>query len=178
MRKEVVRKVLHTILAISFAGSAPYLSKEFLLTGAFLLFGLFAGMRIARVYTHVHKISRVSFGELFLPLGIVGALLLSWPDIMLFQVAMLVLAIADPLAALIGMRFGKHPYKIYDEQRSFEGSATCAVALFCIFIVFGTPLYAVSILVVALTVVEAVSLRGSDNLFLPTATVLLFQLLM
>lgn len=176
MRKEIVRKAIHAVLALFFAVSAAYLSKELLLTGAFVFFGLFAVMRIARVYTHVHKISRVSFGELFFPLGIGGAILLSWPHVALFQVAMVVLAIADPLAALVGMRFGKHPYKIYDEQRSFEGSATCAVVLFCIFLVFGAPLYVTLILVVALTLVEAVSLRGSDNLFLPTATVLLYQL--
>jgi phytol kinase len=175
MKKEIARKVIHSSLALFFAGGATILSKELLLLGVFLLFSIFLAMRVKRIRTHLHTVSRVSYGELFLPLGIGGAILLAWPNTMLFQIAMLVLAFADPLAALVGMRFGRHTYQVYDEQRSVEGSVSCAIALFCIFLICGVPLHILGILLFTLTGIEAISLRGSDNFFLPIATVLLYQ---
>jgi len=86
---------------------------------------------------------------------------------------MVILALADTFASLMGMRFGNHSYNIYDEKRTMEGSGACLVASLCVLVFFDLPFLQALYIATALTIVEAVSLRGSDNLFLPLATVVL-----
>ena len=89
---------------------------------------------------------------------------------------MVVLAVSDPFAALIGIPFGKHTYKILDEKRSYEGSTACLLITFFILFVFGVPLVYALIASFVIAFIEAFSLRGSDNLTIPIAVVLLATL--
>jgi phytol kinase len=175
MKIELLRKAIHVTLALSFAYIALFVTKERILVLAGFLFAVFLCIRVLRVYTPFHKVPRVSFGELFFALGVSVSAVLSWPNVVTFQLGMVVLAIADPLAGLVGMRFGKHTYTVYDEKRSFEGSMTCWVVVFVIFLLFGATFFNALVSGLVLMVIEAVSLRGSDNLTLPVVAVLLFQ---
>lgn len=174
-KKELVRKGAHTGIAVVFILLAGYVSKEVLIGAGFVLFLLFALIRLSHFSTCMHSVPRVTFGELFFALGIVATAYLALPNVPLFQLSMLVLALADPLAALFGMKFGTHIYTVFDEKRSLEGSFVCFLVALVILISFETPVWVSLVVALLLALVEAFSLRGSDNLFLPTGTVLLLQ---
>lgn len=101
----------------------------------------------------------------------------------LYLVPVLVLALADAAGALVGVRWGQRRYMASPAHvRTVEGSAAFfATALACVAIPLAVagplPLVAVvaSAVIVALlaTMVEAVSTHGSDNLWVPLATMLL-----
>ena len=84
------------------------------------------------------------------------------------ETGMLCVAIGDAVAEPIGVRFGKHKYKVYSltgypTERSLEGSLS--VLLSCAAIIF----FAINNLILALllgmiiSLIEAISPRGSDN---------------
>ena len=90
---------------------------------------------------------------------------------------MIVLALADGFAALTGTYFGKHWYRFGSESKSLEGSVAFFVAiLFCLqflpkWLPFaGRPFssfFTVLIVSVFITLVEAISIKGRDNLWIP-----------
>jgi len=97
---------------------------------------------------------------------------------------MLPLAYGDGLGAVIGQKFGKHPYKITD-RKSLEGSAAvlvgAAVAAFAGFAFYGMPWpeaagKACAIGLVA-TAAEALAPHGLDNLAIPLCATATFLLL-
>jgi len=171
MRNELLRKSAHTSLALSFAFLAPLVTQNKLVLLALALFIFFLLVRFFKLFESYIAVSRISYGELFFPFGIVGALLLSWPNIVLFQIAMVILAFADPLASLFGQSFGKHTYYIFDEKRTFEGSMVCFFTTFIICISFTTSFFFSLFAAGALVSVETFSLRGSDNFFIPVGVV-------
>jgi len=97
----------------------------------------------------------------------------------------LVMTWGDGLAALVGQRFGKHPYKLWDMPKSWEGSLTMALISYlvsCLILlsVQGTvwQTWVVS-LVVALvaTSLESFSKFGIDNLTVPLGSAAIAYLL-
>lgn len=86
----------------------------------------------------------------------------------------------DAFAAILGRKFGRHPYFIGKHRRTFEGSAAMfafaftAITLTLAFFNTGLDWYEVigfSLLVSLLaTFLEAVSLSGLDNIFVPIGT--------
>jgi dolichol kinase len=114
----------------------------------------------------IHTVVRTSWGEVFFPLGIAVAALLYLPaNPQVYTLSTLVLAISDPLANLLGSRatggrllFGK----------SLQGSLAFLAASTAICLVFLPPLQAL-LVSLALTVTEAISPLGSDNLTIPAA---------
>jgi len=176
IQKEFIRKGLHAVLAMAFAVLATLVRAEGLILIALVLLGVFVFIRFMRLHTDVHKVERASYGELFFAVGVVVTAYVALPEnVLLFQTAMLILAFADTFAALAGIRFGTHSYHIYGEKRSLEGSLACFVASFCVLVFFDAQYIQALYMAVILTFIEVVSLRGSDNLSLPVATVILFH---
>jgi phytol kinase len=98
-------------------------------------------------------------------------------------VGILPLAYGDGLGAVIGRKFGRHPYKIID-KKSFEGSAAVflgtALALLAGMVFYGIPFYDAAwkavIIGIVVTVIEGVAPKGLDNLAIPISAVALFLL--
>ncbi len=81
----------------------------------------------------------------------------------------------DGLAALIGQRFGRHIYKLWDMQKSWEGSLTMLIVSYAVSWLIGvgtvgniwqTWLISLIVALVA-TGLEAFSKYGIDNLTVP-----------
>ncbi len=95
----------------------------------------------------------------------------------------LVMGYGDGLAAVIGQAMKSKKYKIAGNTKSVAGSAAMLIVTFIImasFFVYNVTDYAVikSILVAALmTIIEAISIKGTDNLTVPLATSLLALIL-
>ncbi|HLP91365.1 MAG TPA: SEC59/DGK1/VTE5 family protein [Nostocaceae cyanobacterium] len=125
----------------------------------------------------INSVGRQSLGTFFYSVSI--GILVAWfwylNQPQYAAIGILIMAWGDGLAALIGQRFGKHKYKIFSSQKSWEGSFTVTVVsyLICSLILLGTQgnnwqSWVTSLAVAILaTVLEAFSLLGIDNLTVP-----------
>ena len=131
----------------------------------------------------IHNVQRKSGGAFYYPLAVIAMWLLSDGDPVLFCAPLAIMAVADTGAAVVG-RHGEAKYKVFDGERTFEGSATFFGLAFLIVLVSlalaqkpGWPEMLLVTLVVAIltTAVEAVSVRGSDNVLIPYAAWLVLE---
>ncbi|MBE9228080.1 phosphatidate cytidylyltransferase [Phormidium sp. LEGE 05292] len=136
----------------------------------------------------INSVGRKSLGTFFYALSI--GILVAWfwqiQQPQYAAIGILVMTWGDGLAALIGQKYGKHPYKIGGIQKSWEGSLTMTVVSFVVtslilLAVQGNiwQIYVVSIAVALVaTALEAFSKLGVDNLTVPVGSAALSFLLM
>ncbi|PZU98556.1 MAG: phosphatidate cytidylyltransferase [Leptolyngbya sp.] len=125
----------------------------------------------------INGVGRHSLGTFFYAVSIGLLTAVFWP-LGLPQYAalgILVMTWGDGLAALVGQNFGRHPYKIFGNQKSWEGSLTMALASFVVVslvlgltagftgAVWGTAV----VVAIAATLLETLSFYGLDNLTVP-----------
>jgi phytol kinase len=136
----------------------------------------------------INSVGRKSLGTFFYAVSI-GVLVAWFWTINKPQYAalgILVMAWGDGLAALVGQKFGKHPYKIWENQKSWEGSGTMAVVSFIVSSLIFLSIqgnnwqtWLVSLIVAILaTTLEAFSVYGIDNLTVPLGSAALGFFLM
>lgn len=125
----------------------------------------------------VNSINRHSFGTFFYAVSI--AVLVAWFWPLQHQeyaaLGILVMTWGDGLAGAIGQKYGKHLYRVWGMQKSWEGSATMFVVSFAVsssilLSVQGSvwQTWAVSAVVAAIAAsLESVSKWGIDNLTVP-----------
>jgi phytol kinase len=119
-----------------------------------------------------------------------GGVELVWDDIVVTRTAALVVGLADGVAEPIGRRLGRHRYHVVSffrgkpAGRSVEGSAAVLVTCFLTLVgcfAFNSPVRLPEVLAgclavaAAVTLVEAVSPSGLDNLTIPVATAALLR---
>ncbi|MEP7218098.1 MAG: hypothetical protein ABI876_04235, partial [Bacteroidota bacterium] len=163
---------------------------------AVAFFGLLIITKRSGKLQSVQGVERGTVGEIIYPLAIWLTLFLSTifggPDI--YRIIVLILAVADALAGLVGKRYGRHRYLVAGGSKSVEGSATFFIVTAVI--IWGglrlllaelarnlegmvnnvvsreseLNLILTAILVaLLLTGVEAVSSKGIDNITVPLA---------
>lgn len=185
---ERVRKLFH-VTSGAVGLSLPFLFHAVwpvALLGGIVLLGLLAmrwsaGLRDG-IGSVIHGIERRSLGDLCFPVGVLVVFALAGNSGLRFAVPVLVLTLADPAAALVGLRYGRHRYRIIGDPKTLEGSAAFfTVAFGCAAIplvgVGGQlpSLAAIAAFALALTMVEALAPRGLDNALIPIAGVLAFN---
>ena len=124
----------------------------------------------------LHSIQRTSYGEIYFPISVAILFELAHQTPVFYIVPLLVLTLADAFAAIVGVRYGKSHYDAAEGIKSIEGSLFFFITAFlCVQI----PLLLLSdyangqIILVALfialliTLCEAASWQGLDNLFIP-----------
>nr|WP_235927091.1 diacylglycerol/polyprenol kinase family protein [Gloeocapsopsis dulcis] len=125
----------------------------------------------------INSVGRQSLGTFFyaVSIGVLVAWFWSVEQPQYAALGILVMTWGDGLAALIGQRFGKHRYKIWGIQKSWEGSLTMAVVSYIVSSlillsvqgnIWQTWLISLVIALVA-TSLEAFSKFGIDNLTVP-----------
>ncbi|MBC7805649.1 MAG: hypothetical protein H7145_05805 [Akkermansiaceae bacterium] len=132
----------------------------------------------------LHGVSRDSLGEIYFPVGVAGLFFLADGDTVSYIIPVLLLALGDAVAALIGVRYGSLKYETGEGQKSLEGSLAF---LLVAFLSAHVPLLLATntgraeslliglILGLLLTLIEAVAWRGLDNLFIPLGAFLLLR---
>ena len=130
----------------------------------------------------INSVGRQSLGTLFYAVSIGVLAQAFWSNYPQYTaVGILVMAWGDGMAAIVGQRFGKYKYKVFDITKSWEGSGAMAIATFVVTITIlsfsqGNSeqvwLSAIIVATVA-TVLEAFSKLGIDNLTVPLASGLL-----
>lgn len=175
---EVIRKVVHigagNVILLAWWLKTP----AWLGIGASILFSIltFLSYRLP-ILPSINGIGRKSLGTFFyaVSIGLLMALfwLTGYPHFAVLGV--LIMTWGDGLAALIGQRFGKHPYQLWGMQKSWEGSFTMALVSFVVSSltlliaqgnIWQTWFVALVVALVA-TLLEAFSKYGIDNLTVP-----------
>ncbi|MEM1368796.1 MAG: diacylglycerol/polyprenol kinase family protein [Cyanobacteria bacterium P01_H01_bin.15] len=129
----------------------------------------------------INSVGRKSLGTFFyaVSMGILVGTFWSLHAPEFAAIGILVMAWGDGLAALVGQRFGRHQYHIFGAQKSWEGSATMALASFGVIalilsLTHGLTLgsFVISGLVAMMAAgLEAISVWGGiDNLSVPVGS--------
>lgn len=179
---EMSRKMLHVAMGAILC-PLPWLFDR---PGPVLvLCAAYVGLLVARRYlaaldNHVGPVidgvGRKSVGEFLFPITVATVFVVAAGDRVAYLAPVLILTFADAAAAVVGRRYGMCRYSTPGGCKSLEGSlAFAAVAFACThltLLLVGTSGRVESVLIaiivaLALTVVEAVTLGGWDNLLVP-----------
>jgi phytol kinase len=134
----------------------------------------------------LHDVARDSFGELWFALAIAFLLLMSDGGSYLYVVPLLILTLADGVAAIAGRLYPIAPLKGPARGKSLGGSAAfaaCAFAVTFTALQLMTPLQLAPAAIIAVSIAsltaitEAISRKGTDNISVPIVAWLLLQLL-
>ena len=128
----------------------------------------------------INSVGRKSLGTFFYALSIGLLIICFWPirQPQYAAIGILTMTWGDGMAALVGQRFGQHPYQIWGEQKSWEGSLAMLLASYavCASILWGvqgpmmeTWAIAAAAAIIA-TALESASKYGIDNLSVPIGT--------
>ena len=181
-RRKIPHLVMGTFLALAPWGLPSLFGVS--LVGVFILGAALAyrlgprvGLGIAEALPVVGRTE--SFGDLLFPVGLMLTYALTGGDVYLYTVPALVFAYADAAAALVGIRARRFCFRAMGDSKSLQGSlAFAGVALSVAFPamlavrpgVAPAATFALSAALASiLTVVEAFSGKGLDNLLIPAA---------
>jgi len=137
------------------------------------------------VFKAMELADKSNLGTVYFPISFALVIALCWVRPAVIAAGLMPMTWGDAFASIIGRRWGTHRYTIGGSTRSLEGSAAMFLfSLASVFLVlwgFGTPLvvagaYALVVAAVA-TLVEAVSIKGLDNITVPLASALVLWLL-
>ncbi len=179
----VTRRLAHAVGAGAAATFPLYLQLRdvLLLSAAFAAFLAYTWLRGSLL--SIHGVTRLSVGAPLFPLGLGLAALASWYHPGAFAFASLVLALADPAAAVVGQRLPRPGWRVAGGKKTAGGS----LALFSVSLTLGTIFAAASggprllatvVVSAVLTVIEGSLGYGLDNLLLPPAAAMLGQTLL
>ncbi len=190
---EASRRLVHMVTGLLVALCPLWFESPtwiYVLAGAFVLVNLWAVPR--RVFPGMHAIKRRSWGTVTFPLALLLALWTCWTldpaRVYILQTAFLVLAVADPLASLVGTRLAKPGrFMIGKNEKSVAGSLVFFIAAFAatagMLAVVGSHTASVVILPCAFVVAmlatgaELLATRGWDNFFIVVAVIVPLTLL-
>jgi dolichol kinase len=185
LKGEYRRKFLH-ITAGTFIAFWPWLIswRSIELIGLAMVAFTIANRYFAFLNYH-GRIGRASFGDIFMAVAVFLTAALTHNKIF-FAVALLEVALADGLAAVAGITYGKNwGYKVFMNKKTVIGSMVFWIATVCIFGVGLLPAhdsisfqnYYIILLLLppAFTLAENVSIFGLDNLVIPLLTILVLQ---
>ncbi|SRR5579883_72688 len=175
---EIVRKVVHigagNVILLAWWLAVP----AWLGVGASIVFSAIAFLSYhLPILPSINGIGRKSLGTFFyaVSIGVLVAWFWSIHQPYYAVLGVLVMTWGDGLAALVGQRFGRHPYKLWDMQKSWEGSLTMAIVSYIVSVlillsvqgnVWQSWVIALVVAIVA-TGLEAFSKFGIDNLTVP-----------
>ncbi len=181
---EVSRKLVHMGTGIVVAFS-PYLlewNEIQLLSVAFL--GVILVSSQFKIFRSIHSVKRFTKGEILYAVGI-GICAFIEPANWIFCAAILHLAIADALAAVVGIKWGKRTaYTLMSHGKSMLGSLVFFYVsmgiMFCAYIFVDPanlpdPYLLLVVTPAILTVLENISWYGSDNVTVPVMAIVLLS---
>jgi dolichol kinase len=192
LKGEMTRKFAHFTATLS-TTTFPYIftSHWYVLALASFFFVILFISRNGTQLKSIHDIERKSIGSYLLPLSIYITFLISHllGSNIMFVLPMLVLAICDPMAGILGLNIKRNNRNIqifgHKLHKTWLGSGSFLVSCFIICVItlyFNTMDFdlktfwlALGIAVVS-TLVELFSWRGTDNLLVPMSVLVMLLL--
>ncbi len=132
----------------------------------------------------LQAVPRHSMGEFWFLLGVTTAYAIAGNDVVVYSICILILAVADTAAALVGVFYGKHTFDVPGGTKTREGSgAFLLMAFLCVHVpvLLFTDVGRLESLLTAINLgllmmlAEADAARGSDNFVVPVLVVLLLK---
>jgi len=188
IEEENSRKIVHIGVGLMAALAPFYFSTVLPLLIFAVLFFAIDWLAIQKGYFKSIHGQRFSYGTVYFPMAYFILLIIFWPvNKSMISIGILFFAIPDALAALVGQNIKKpHRFRLIRDEKSIEGSIAHFVAGFFLLIFFfslsdikiatpGLSIFFISTLTISLlvTIVESLSSRGSDNLFVPLSSAII-----
>ena len=102
---EQSRRLSHMIGALFGIGIASYFSKSIFIIIAVLFLVIIIISRRKNYFSHIHRVTRKTFGEELLPIGLLAAYLISNTNPDIFVPAFLITGLADPINGYIVQKY-------------------------------------------------------------------------
>lgn len=172
LHSELSRKLIHVAVG-SFVAFWPFLiswQQIRLLSLAFLL--VVGVSKHFKLFRALHSVTRPTWGELYFALAVGLTTYLSH-DKWIYAVSLLQMSLADGLAAVVGVRYGKgNDYRLWGQRKSLAGSAAFLSVSYILLLGYGLFVQPLGWplclgIAAAATVLENFALRGLDNLAVP-----------
>ncbi len=186
--QELKRKALHISVGLTALSFPLFLSAPWMIITALglVVAWLVAVRHIPALRQHfgtvLHDIRRESLGEIYFAFSIAGLMLLTQHEPILFVIPILILALADAFAAIVGKIFPIGPLAGIARGKTAAGCTAFFLVAFIVsfwsLVAFADLQTAHALMVatgLALTtcVAEAISRRGIDNLVVPAMAYLI-----
>jgi phytol kinase len=159
--------------------------RSIIVLGILLLIGVFVSNRF-KWFRSIHSVQRETIGEYLFPVSMI-VMAIFFKNDTVFAAGMLMLGVADGLAAVVGTRYGKKSmFKVLGNKKSWHGTAAfyaCSVVIlawaisviqpglstinFVTLLVTGAIVLSLS---AVLTIAELTGQKGIDNLTVPLLT--------
>jgi len=159
------------------------------LCGSFLLI-LLASLKY-KLLPSINGIDRVSYGSILYPIVVYGCYLFfsAQKGLIVFYLPILILAICDPAAAIIGKNYPFGPYQIGKNKKTISGSLafflTCLLITIPSFFLIGITAFSpwkiigfALIISMAAMAAEAIGGKGIDNFTIPASVILTLHLIL
>lgn len=170
---ELTRKSIHALSSVAIACLTLFLSLDEIAFISVLFFVLLAFTHRYRVWKSIHAVKRNSYGEVMFAAGVISAALIA-QDERIFACAVLVMGLADTLAAILGQH-SKNPHILFG-PKTFEGTLGFLMATIFLLGAFGVPNIFIALAIsVIVSAAELVSKNGWDNISVPLLTTLLLN---
>ena len=179
---EVSRKTIHVAIGLYAMGLPLLFDTQWPVVALLLIaLALMAWLRLPQVRTTglgkaIHAVERRSWGDIWLALAIGFVFLQSGGEYILYALPLAIITLSDTAAALTGSAYGRRRFAVEDGVKSWEGviaffMVSVIVAMAMLLLLTDAPRVNVVVLAFAIAafgaIVEAVSWRGLDNLFVP-----------
>lgn len=178
---EIARKFVHISCGIFIAFLPFWMSYGWIMILALGFITVNLLNHKFHIFHAIRSVRRVSWGDVLFGAGV---FLVAWfqPDPWLFAMSLLMVSLADGLAAVVGVTYGeKHgKYYLFTQPKTIAGSSAFVIAAAIVIIVgmfansyFADPLQLwplVVMLPILLVCVENLAVFGLDNLALPLVT--------
>lgn len=184
---EISRKTIHITVGTFIATWAFYMSFETIRMLSLALLLVVGASKLLHIFQSVHSVTRKTLGELLFPIGI-GLVASLTQSPWVFAAAVAHMSLADGFAAIVGtlylQRHRRGAYRIFRQVKTLAGSAAFYVLSLTI---TGVTLYfspgsifmaAIPVLIflpVCATILENISVYGTDNLFVPLLVVIVLN---
>lgn len=141
----------------------------------------------------INEIKRLSYGSLAFPIAVWICFFIykylsnqtnnEFNSRLYFYLPILIMSVADPIAALVGRLYPVKKYSVYGGRKSIMGSITFFLVAFTISILLlyyfnfsGSPILLIAFIIALVTaIVEGITPLGMDNLTIPLAVLLLLH---
>lgn len=183
IRGEEARKSIHILVGIFIATWPIFMTRPQIIAMNLLFFvGLILLSGTWHLFKALEDVQRWTLGQFLYPIGVILVTLIT-RDQYVYAFSVLVLALADAFAAIVGKRYGKRFYHILGGNKTFIGSLTfflvcCTVIGSYAFLRYEFGIYPLAVMFAGsafLTFIEAMFAGGFDNLAVPAMAALMLQ---
>lgn len=181
LHPELTRKFVHVTVGTFVAFWPFYLSWRIIAALSLIFFIVIALSMRFEILRSIHAVQRTTKGELLFALAI-GVLVLASTNKWVFMAAMLNLAIADGMAALVGILKGEgNEYKVFGHTKSRAGTIAFLATSFAISVAYTifahAPVSFTTLVVIPViaALAENVAINGTDNFAIPVLVALILS---